>query len=133
MKTERINIKVSKKFKQGVKSDAANLGFLQRNGSPNFSQFVRWILRNGNKPIDRDQYDELIRLNINLIKMMTLFNQYLYHLNRERKVLLDQGIEGNNKHFLKSIEIQKIEIDEIKGILLEIQKITQKIYILENA
>ena len=132
MKTERINLKVSKKFKQDVMSDAANLGFFSGKGRPNFSQYLRWILRNGNKPIDRDQYDELIRLNINLIKSMTLFNQYLYHLNRERKVLLERGIEGNNKHFLKSIDGQKVEVDGIKSILLEMQKIAQKIYILEN-
>ncbi len=132
-KRERINLKVTGKFKRELMSEAANLGFFQGKGRPNFSRFCRWVLLNGNRPIDREHYDELIRLNINLIKSMTLFNQYLYHLNRERKILEEKGIRDNNKKFLFALEGQAQEVAEIQAMLREMQKITQKIYILENA
>lgn len=131
--TQRINLKLTPKDKQQVVNDAANLGFFSGKGCPNLSRYIRWVLRHGNKPIDREHYKELILLNLNLIKSETLFNQYLYHLNRERKMLLEKGIEDNNKQFLANLDNQKEEVAEIKSMLQSMQKIMHKIYILENA
>lgn len=132
-KREKLYIRICPKLKKQLMEEALNLGFYSgKTGKLNFSRYVRWIIREGNRPIDRKQYDELIRLNLNLIKLGGLSNQYLYHLNRERKILLDKGIEENNKKYLGQMGIQNEHLVEIKSLLLELQKISHKIYILEN-
>jgi hypothetical protein len=132
-KTDRLEIRISPQIKNRLQEDALNLGFGQGQGMPNFSRYCRWILRNGNKPIDRSQYEELIKINHNLIKLGGLTNQYLYHLNRERKILLDKGIEDNNKKYLENLDRQNERLDEIKSLLLDLKKATREISILENA
>lgn len=132
-KSDRLEIRISPQIKNRLQEDALNLGFGQGQGIPNFSRYCRWILRNGNKPIDRSQYEELIKINHNLIKLGGLTNQYLYHLNRERKILLDKGIKDNNKKYLESLDQQNERLDEIKFLLLGLKKATREISILENA
>lgn len=132
-KSARLEIRINPKDKAELQEQAIHLGFVEGKGVPNFSRFCRWIFMNGNRPIGREQYNELIRLNQNLIRYGGLLNQYLYHLNRERKILLDKGIEENNKKYLETLGKQNQQLNEIKILLLEMRKISEKIYILENA
>ncbi len=129
----RINLKATYKFKHQLMNEAIHLGFTDSKGKLNFSRFLRWILRKGNRPIDRSQYEELIRFNQNLIKLGGLSNQYLYHLNRERKILLEKRIEENNKKYLENMDSHNEHLKEIKSLLSELKQVSEKIYFLENA
>jgi len=133
-KTARVNLKVSQKFKNELVSEAVHLGFKKGKGTVNFSRFCRWILREGNKPIDRSQYAELVKININLMKLGGLFNQNQFHSNRELRILNERGFSGkSNKGVIKRLE-HNIELSELlKKEIYEMKKIMMKIVIIENA
>lgn len=113
---------------------AAELGFLKGGGKPNFSSFCRWILTKGKYPICRDHYDDLVRVNLNLILLGGLFNQTVHNINKERFILNDKGFyDENNKVLLKSLDSMKEQFVYLKNELDEIKKITQKIINIEGA
>lgn len=133
-KDARVNIKITPKEKQRLMDEANHLGFMKGKGVPNFSRFCRWILREGNRPIDRKSYKELSDVSIHLMKLGSLFNQNQFHSNRELKILNDGDYSNkSNQGVIKRLE-HNIELSEgIKKEILEIRKIVDKITIIENS
>ncbi len=133
-KNQRINLKVTSKFKRELVREAYHLGFTKGKGVPNFSRYCRWILREGNRPLDRKFYQELSNMSIHLMKLGSLFNQNQFHSNRELKIMNEHGNhDQSNWGVIKRLE-RNIEIsEEMKKEILMMRKIVMKILIIENA
>lgn len=133
-KNQRINLKVTSKFKNELVREAYHLGFTKGKGVPNFSRYCRWILREGNRPIDRRYYQELRDISLHIMKLGSLFNQNQFHSNRELKIMNENGNhDQSNKGVIKRLE-DNIEISENMMIdILAMKKIMMKILIIENA
>ena len=124
-KNKTITVRLGEFEKQKLAQDIKASGFSkgrERNTSsnskairiPTQSDYMRWLILNGQRPIHRDHYAQILRVNRNLIKIGGLFNQYLRHSNRELKILNDKGIDDeNNRGFIK-------RFDHLEKIIFEI-------------
>ncbi len=93
-KTNRLGIRVSDDVKNELERKAISCGLVSKTGKPHLSKYIRWVLEYAeNEPINRDQYEELLTLRVDLARLGGLFNQYIYHLNGERRKLLDNGLD----------------------------------------
>lgn len=101
---------------------------------PTQSDYMRWLILHGQKPIPRKHYAQILRVNRNLIKLGGLFNQYLRHSNRELKILQDKGIDDeNNKGFIKRFEYLEKVIFEITDDLKLMNSILHETAKIEGA
>lgn len=100
---------------------------------PNTSDYMRWLIRHGEKPIPRDHYAELIKVNINLIKLGGLFNQYIRLSHIERNNMNANGfVDKNNPHFLKKSEAFEQIILEVSDDLKLMKSIMHETLKLEG-
>lgn len=107
-KNKTITVRLGTFEEQKLAQDLEASGFSkgrQKSGKPNISSFIRWLILYGTKPIKRKHYAQLIKVNVNLIKVGGLLNQFLYHANKERKIMIDHDLfDENNKSFLNRFD-----------------------------
>ena len=133
-KDAKVSFKLTRKEREEYENEAQNLGFSFSNGKVNFSKYLRWILEHGQKPIDRSKYEQLFVELGNLTRLGNLFNQYLFHLNRELKILNDHADKNaQNKTVIKSIETTEKDMKEMRKIMIEIRKNMHEIVKKESA
>lgn len=133
-KVVMVGFKTTLLEKNILYQQAAELGFLKGSGKPNFSSFCRWILNKGKYPICRKRYDDLVCVNLNLIRLGGLFNQTIHNINKERFILNDKGFyDENNKLLLKSLNSLQAQYTSLKNELDKMKKITQEIVNIEGA
>jgi len=129
-KTVRLGIRCSPEERDAWLESAIARGFCFNQKKGNMSQFVRWVMEHEQKPLDRERYDEFIRINQDYARLGSLFNQYVFHLNREYKILVDKGLEHeNNRNLVEGIHeaIERFEpladlTYELQSLLLHILK-----------
>lgn len=68
-KDAKVSFKCSPEDREAYENEALKLGFSFNSGKANFSKYIRWILENGTKPIDRSEYKNLKEINSNLARL----------------------------------------------------------------
>jgi len=129
-KTAVITCKITPEERALYEQEAISLGFAFNKKKANFSKYIRWILEHSQKPIERERYNEFVRLNQDYARLGNLFNQFLFHLNREYKILVDKGLDHeNNRGLVDDILVTKERFEplaemtyEMQSLLLEILK-----------
>ncbi len=100
---------------------------------PNTSDYIRWLIRHGVKPISRKHYSQILKVNMNLTRVGGLLNQFLYHSNKERKIMNDNDLyDENNKAFLNRLNHLEKVIFEISDDLKLIKSIMHETAKLEG-
>lgn len=130
--TARVSVKMTWNEKDRLESEASDLGFLSGKGQPNLSEYIRWTLKYGQKPIDRSYYFDALKHNANLLRLGGLFNQYMFHLNRELRIMNDKGIVDNNKRLCREIENQIKDFTEMRAMIKDTHRVLHEILVQES-
>jgi len=82
---------------------------------------AKWLLKN-------ERYDEFIKLNQDYARLGNLFNQFLFHLNREYKILVDKGLEHeNNRNLVDGIVTAQERFEPLADLTYELQSLLLQI------
>ena len=123
-----IGLKCSQQERDKWLERAIERGFDFSKKKANMSQYIRWCLDHEQRPLDRERYDELVRLNQDYARLGNLFNQFLFHLNREYKILVDQGLEHeNNRGLVDDILVTKERFEPLADMTYELQSLLLQI------
>lgn len=133
-KTAKISFKCTEEERQKYDDEARSLGFSFSSGKTNFSKYLRWILENGQKPIPRDHYQDLQTMNQDLVRLGSLFNQYIFHLNRELKILNDRGMEDeSNPRIVQDLEKVEEKFSDLYALVNETHEMVMQSALRESA
>jgi len=127
-KSSVITCKMTPEERTLYEREAISQGFAFNKKKANFSKYVRWILEHGQKPLDRERYNEFIKLNQDYARLGNLFNQFIFHLNREYKILVDKGLEHeNNRNLVDGIVTAQERFEPLADLTYELQSLLLQI------
>tara|TARA_B100001146_G_C16140187_1_gene416373 strand:+ start:58 stop:468 length:411 start_codon:yes stop_codon:yes gene_type:complete len=107
-KEDRIYIRVSSELKEKIIGDARSNNFTWGASGADFSKYLRWIFEKYDaRPIDRELYEDLINFYYDMTRVGGLLNQYVFHLNRELKIINSHGTNAQNRQLIKSLDDMK--------------------------
>jgi|GEM_PF-1691495 len=123
-----IGLKCSPQERDKWLERAVERGFDFSKKKANMSQYIRWCLDHEQQPLDRERYDEFVKLNQDYARLGNLFNQFLFHLNREYKILVDQGLEHeNNRNLVEGICEAQERFEPLSDMTYELQSLLLQI------
>jgi len=123
-KSAVITCKMTPKERAFYEREAIAQGFAFNKKKANFSKYIRWILRHGQKPLDRGCYDKFVEINQDYARLGSQFHQLLFHLNREYKNLIEKGLDDEpNTALIEDILATKERFEPLADMTYELQSL----------
>lgn len=129
-----LHVRLTEREYDAILSEAETLGFRLGESKVQLSRYVRWKLEHGISPIDRSDYKKMQVFAHDLSRLGSLFNQYMFHLNRELRILNDKGLYDDSvKSVIRDLKSANEKFEGLFDLVIDAHNMLLDTVAMESA